>query len=269
MTATDQIKTELKKLSNQGVNLFNAMQVEQYPENMERHFTHVLKKDYQSFVKTLPVFTQAYQSWYSAAQAVIRQFLPGRFVDFTALYEQSKGRKEIRADNYVIEDYLKKVIITTGFDKKVVASPADAIPVFQQQINILNSVFERMDNVLFQMQQLLQAELLDQELLSARQLAKNQFLRSAGAICGIVLENHLDQLCGIHLIKVTKKNMTIKDYNDLLKKQEIYPFETWRFIQHLGGLWTLCCRNKKEMPTVDEANELIDGTERIIKTVFS
>jgi hypothetical protein len=268
MTSTEQIKAELKRLSNQGVNLFNAMQVEQFPENMEHHFTNVLKKDYQGFVNTLPVFTQAYQAWYSTAQAVIKQFLPGRLADFTGLYEQPKGRKEIRADNYVIEDYLKKVVITAGFDKKIVASPADAIPVFQQQINILNSVYESLDIVLFRMEQLLQSALLDQELLSARQLAKSQFLRSAGAICGIVLENHLDQLCGIHQIKVPKKNMIIKDYNDLLKKHEIYQFETWRFIQHLGELWLLCCRNKKEMPSVEEANDLIDGTEKIIKTVF-
>jgi hypothetical protein len=46
MTATDQIKSELKRLSTQEVNLFNAIQVEQFPENMEHHFTQVLKKDY-------------------------------------------------------------------------------------------------------------------------------------------------------------------------------------------------------------------------------
>jgi hypothetical protein len=43
-TARDQIKADLKRLSNQGVNLFNAMQVDQFPENMESHFTQVLKK---------------------------------------------------------------------------------------------------------------------------------------------------------------------------------------------------------------------------------
>jgi hypothetical protein len=268
MTSTEQIKAELKRLSNQGVNLFNAMQVEQFPENMEHHFTHVLKKDYQTFVKSLPVFTQAYQTWYSSAQSVIKKFLPDRYADFTALYEQPKGRKEIRPDNYVIEDYLKKVVITAGFDKKIVASQADAIPVFQQQINILNSVFDRFDNVLFEMQQILQASFLDQEMQSAKQLLKNKFLRSSGAICGVVLENHFQQLCENHQIKIPKKNMTIRDYNDLLKKEEILSFEIWRFVQHLEELWALSCKNKKEMPTVDEANDLIEGTEKVIKTIF-
>jgi hypothetical protein len=52
-TARDQIRAELKRLSNQGVNLFNAMQVEQFPENMESHFTQVLKKDYQALQRSV------------------------------------------------------------------------------------------------------------------------------------------------------------------------------------------------------------------------
>lgn len=66
-TTRDQIKADLKRLSNEGVNLFNAMLVEQFTEKMESHFTLVLKKDYQAFLKTLPVFAQEYQIWYSSA----------------------------------------------------------------------------------------------------------------------------------------------------------------------------------------------------------
>jgi len=104
MTAnSDQFKADLKKLSTQGVSLFNAMQVEQHPERMEAHFNNVLKKDYAAFVNTLPSFIHAYQPWYSAAQELIRRFMPGRLTDFINLYEPVKNRKEIRPDNYVIE----------------------------------------------------------------------------------------------------------------------------------------------------------------------
>lgn len=268
MYATDQIKNEIKKLTSQGVNLFNAMQAEQHPERMKQHFEQVLKKDYNAFVQTLPSFYHSYQSWYSAAQMIIRKFLPGRLQDFMALYEAAKARKDIRQDNYVIEDYLKGIVITAGFDKKVVAGPPDAIPVFQQQLNMLNAVSERLDSALFDMQRMLQADLLDAELEAARQLAKSQFLRSAGAICGLVLEKHFQQLCRVHELKAPKKVMTIRDYNELFKKQEIYGFETGRFIGYLADLWLLCCRNKKEMPTSDEVADLIDGTQKVIKTVF-
>ena len=268
MNATEQIKNELKKLTAQGVSLFNAMQAEQHPDRMKAHFEQVLKRDYTAFVNSLPSFNHAYQSWYSSAQAVIKKLLPGRLADFISLYEQPKGRKEIRQDNYVIEDYLKDITVTAGFDKKVVAGPADAIPVFQQQMNILNTVLERLDSSLFDMERLLQADLLDRELQMARQLAKDKFLRSAGAICGVILEKHFWQLCQVHQIKPAKKNMLIKDFNELFKKQEVYGFETARFVEYLGDLWTLCCKNKKEMPTGEEASELIDGTEKVIKTVF-
>jgi len=268
MKANEQIRNEIKRLTNQGVNLFNAMQSEQYPDRMKQHFEQVLKKDYAAFVKSLPAFAHAYQPWYSAAQAVIKRFLPSRLADFVSLYEQPKGRKEIRQDNYVIEDYLKDIVITTGFDKKITAGPPDAIPVFQQQMNILSSVSDRLDSVLFDMERALQANLLDTELEAARQLAKNQFLRSAGALCGVVLEKHFQQLCQAHELKPAKKIMTIRDYNDLFKKHEVYGFETGRYVGYLADLWLLCCRNKKEMPTPAEVADLIEGAEKIIKTVF-
>lgn len=261
------LKADLKRLSAQGVSLFNAMQAEQYPERMEAHFATVLKKDYTAFVKTLPSFIHAYQPWYSAAQEVIRRFLPGRLADFTNLYEPAKNRKDIRPDTYVIEDYLKDVVITTGFDKKVVASPRDAIPVFQQQMSILNAVNERFDTSLFDMNRLLQSELLDAELQAARDLVKNKFLRSAGAICGVILIKHFEQVRNYHQLKI-KKNSTINDYNELFKTQSIYSFAAYRQVGYLYEIWFLCCRNKKDMPTTEEVQSLIDGVEKVIKTVF-
>lgn len=267
-TASDQLKADLKVLGAQAVQLFNAMQVEQYPDRMEAHFAKVLKKDYAAFLKTLPSFAHAYQPWYGTAQAVIRRFLPGRLADFTALYEPVKNRREIRPDNYVIEDYLKNVVITAGFDKKVVAWPGDAIPVFQQQMNILNSAADCLENRLFDIDRLLQSELLDAELNAARELAKNKFLRSAGAICGVVLIRHFERLRIYHQLKLSKKNPTIKDYNELFKANETYAFAEWRFISYLYDLWSLCCRNKKEMPTAEEVDNLIAGVDKVIKTLF-
>jgi hypothetical protein len=43
-------------------------------------------------------------------------------------------------------------------------------------------------------------------------------LRAAGAVAGVVLEKHLRQVCDDHKITVAKKNPTIGDLNELLKK---------------------------------------------------
>jgi len=104
------------RLHNTGVSLINAMQVEQFPGEMEAHFTNVLKKDFKTFVQGLPKFAEAYQAWYSEAQVVIAHYLPGRLHDFASLYEL-KGRKEIRKENYVIEDYLRATVVTADSTK--------------------------------------------------------------------------------------------------------------------------------------------------------
>jgi hypothetical protein len=134
-------------------------------------------------------------------------------------------------------------------------------------MSILNAVNERFDTSLFDMNRLLQSELLDAELQAARDLAKNKFLRSAGAICGVILIKHFEQVRNYHQLKI-KKNSTINDYNELFKTQSIYSFAAYRQVQYLYEIWFLCCRNKKDMPTTEEVQSLIEGVEKVIKTVF-
>jgi len=263
----EQLKNELTRLHNLGVNLINAMQVEQFPGEMEAHFTNNLKKDFNAFRQNLPNFANTYQAWYSEAQAVIARFLPGRISDFTSLYE-TKGRKEIRKDNYVIEDYLKGTVITSGFDKKVVASPADAIPLMQQQLNILDSVQVRFDRHLADSETLMLGEIADKTLMKAAELLRNQFGRSAGAVCSVVLEQHLELVRRNHQLKAPKKNMGIGDYNELFKTAGIYDAGIYRQVQYLHELRDLCMKNKKTAPTEDQVEDFIAGTQKIIKSVF-
>jgi hypothetical protein len=65
--------------------------------------------------------------------------------DFVRLYEKPKTRKEITRENYVIEDYLNDMIITAGFDKKVIAGPDAAIPAFEQQFNMVAAAISTLD----------------------------------------------------------------------------------------------------------------------------
>jgi hypothetical protein len=50
------------------------------------------------------------------------------------------------------------------------------------------------------------------------------------------VERKLTQVTVNHEIKISKKNPSIGDINDLLKNNEIIEVPTWRFIQHLGTL---------------------------------
>ena len=93
------------------------------------------------------------------------------------------------------------------------------------------------------------------------------FFRAAGVMAGVVLEAHLKQVCANNQIKL-KKNPSINDFNSLLKEKKKIEIDVFRFIQRLGDLRNLCGHNKNSIPTKEKVVELIEGTEKIIKTVF-
>lgn len=264
----EKYKKNLEQLIIEGDSLFNAIQFECYPKEFK---TQVKKdfneKQYSEILKNLPSFKEKYQYWYSESLSIIKLLLPDRMNDFVKLYEKPKGRKEIKYGNYVIEDYLQGLSVTRSQYEKVVG-PEAAIPQFQQQLNILKSVKKRFESSLFDIKQLVQADLFDSELDAARELNKKGFTRGAGAVAGVVLESHLSQVCDNHKIKVTKKNPTINDFNQLLKDNEVSEMPTWRFIQHLADLRNLCDHKKKRDPKAEDIDELIEGVEKITKTLF-
>ncbi len=114
----------------------------------------------------------------------------------------------------------------------------------------------------------IQSELLDGELASARELLKGKHLRAAGAVAGVVLERHLASVCSAHAIGSKKKNPTISEWNDRLKKANVIHVPVWRLLQRLGDLRNLCCHPLERDPTPDEVDELISAAEKITKTLY-
>lgn len=263
----ERYKKDLDRLILEGEMLLYAMLYESLPELFEKQEKEVLKaKEYKEFIKKLPSFKQKYQSWYSEALALIKLLLPDRYSDFVRLYEKPKNRKKLEYGNYVIEDYLQGLFIKNGFGEERIG-PRAAIPQFQQQLNIVKSIQRRFESSLFDIQQLVQANLFNSEVDVAKELLENGFLRAAGAVAGVAIEKHLKQVCSNHKVKVKKKNPHISDYNDILKNG-IIDTPNWRFIQRLADIRNLCVHKKDREPTKDEVDELIKGTEKLIKTLF-
>ena len=267
----EKYKKDLKKLIGDGDQLYHAIAndhaTEQFNTELQKAFKD--EKKVADFIKKLPSFTNSYQTWYSEALELLNQILPNRVTDFTRLYKKPKTkRKEITWENYVIEDALQGLHITRGYEKIKVVGADAAIPLFRQQLNIIKSIQKKFESSLFDIKQLVQADVFDSEIDSAKELTKKGFLRAAGAVLGVVLEKHLFQVCDNHKIKRKKKKPTIADFNDELKKAEVYETPTWRKIQHLGDLRNLCDHNKKKEPKQNDIEELIEGVEKIIKTIF-
>jgi hypothetical protein len=269
MKNIDKYKNDLTLLIEKGDKLNISMKYECFPDEIKKQIYSHLKDDKKTteYIAKLLPFNKEYQSWYTESLVLIKQLLPDRTSDFVRLFEKPKTRKEIEYGNYVMEDYLQGLRVTSGFGEKKVG-PDAALNQFDQQLNILKSIERRFESSLFDIQQLVQADLLDSELDAAKELNKNKFPRGAGAIAGVVLEKHLAQVLINHNLKITKKHPNISDLNDHLKNSEVYETPTWRKIQHLGDLRNLCDHNKLKEPTKEDVEELISGVEAIIKTVF-
>ncbi|WP_321991490.1 hypothetical protein [Marispirochaeta aestuarii] len=256
-------KTDLETLLKRANQLHMAIQYESYPEA----FKNAAGEKADDIISKLPSFSDKYQSWYSEATALIRQLLPDRIDDFRRHYEKPKGRKDISFESYRIEDCLQGLEIRTGYGERK-CGPDSAIPHLRQQIAILESVKARFESTLFDIRQLVQADLFDSELASASELFNKGFFRAAGAIAGVVLEKHLRQVYDNHGLKTRKKNPTISDYNDGLKNDGVIDTPVWRNIQRLSDIRNLCDHSKDRDPTQDEIEELIHGVEKISKTLY-
>ena len=257
----DELSKDLDRLIGQGTLLYFAMvdAIGNLSEESKQAFSkHKIK---------LPDFKAEYDTWYSESLRVIKQLVPERLDDFVKQYKNEK-RKEIDYLTYGISDYLIDLKTTRGFLKEDTVDRSAALPKMQNQNSILNSAKARFKSSLFDIQEVMQADIFDSELDAAKELCKKGFIRGAGAIAGVVLETHLAHVSAQHDLKSRKKNSTISDLNQILKDNEIIDLPKWRFIQHLGDLRNLCDHKKERDPTKNDISELIEGVGKVIKTVF-
>jgi len=265
----DKYKDDLDKLITQAQHLNWAILHEcDHPELLEiyKKVSKIKKISFKTFKEKIPSFRQKHQSWYSEALVLIRQLLPERLNDFKKFYERPKTRKEITCENYTIEDYLFGITVTRHGEQ--IVGQSSALHLFVQQAKILESVKRRFESSLFDIKHLVQADLFDSELEKANELNKKGFERAAGAVAGVVLESHILEVCENHSIIISKKDPTLADLSQLLKKNDIIDIATWRKIEYLTDIRNKCDHKKKISPTKDEIDELLAGTSKIIKTVF-
>lgn len=263
-TNLDRFKGDLAKLLLLGTEMDFDLSLRCLSEKelIEQGYVEKAKKYENSFEKN-------YQRWFTQAHAVLKQITPDRLPEFAHLYHGDGKRKQIDATTYNIQDWLNGV--RSGEDlggRKYYADFSIVSMRFRTQLRILEASKERFESSLFDIAQLVRADLFDSELDAARELVKNGFLRGAGAIAGVVIEKHLAQVCANHKVVTRKQHATISDLNDLLKSATVLDVPTWRQIQRLGDIRNLCDHNKEREPKKEEVVELIDGVEKLCKTLF-
>lgn len=265
MINKDKYIKDLNSLILRGIELQRGLYNELRDEYKES-FDKLSDEDKKKFLKAK--FKDNYNSWYNESLSVIKQLMPERLDDFVMLYKLPKRKNsEISYLTYTISDYLVDLVVKDAFGAIKVNGTA-AVTKFQQQYQIVLSLRNRFESSLYDIKQLVQADLMDSEIDSAKLLLKNGFLRAAGAICGVVLEKHFSTICQMRGIKPSKKNPCLNEYNQLLKDEGIIDTPTWRKIAYLADIRNLCDHNKKDEPTKEQLTDLVNSTEKIIKTVF-
>lgn len=234
----EKYKSDIQKLINNGETIFKKM-------NTNDNLAHL---------------RQEFEIWYSEAYAVIKVVLPERISDFSKMYYDDKTKNGLMT----IFQFIPSTLDAWG-EPEIIDK---AKSVFDSQIGILKSCKRRFESSLFDIKQLLQANIFDSELDAAKELNMKGFTRGAGAVSGVVLEGHLRQVCINHNIAIKRSNSTINDLNQLLKDNGVIETHDWRFIQRLGILRNLCDHKKQKEPTKEEIDELIKGVEKISKTLF-
>jgi hypothetical protein len=265
-TNLDRLKKDVDRLIARGELLTLAMDKELRGDAFVKQIRASIGEEKgNELLKALPNFATEYEAWYSQSLALLRQLLPARVANFVGLYEKPKGRKEITNENYVIQDYLQGLSVT--FYGKVTVDRSAAVSQLNQQLAIVKAAKTRFESSLFEMRQIVQADVFDSEISAARELQKNKFLRAAGAVAGVVLEKHLRQVCDDRSITVTKKNPGIGDLNELLKDNSVIEVPQWRHVSMLGDIRNLCVHNKSKEPTDVQVTDLLDGTDKVLKTI--
>lgn len=238
--------------------------VESQIKDVIREGSHLLKQ----LAKEKPLYKHSdlivpYQCWYTRAQVIVKEFVPNRLDEFEWLYAVD-NRGNIDIYTYSIKDYLFGLSFTNAYDDNL---KSIVFKKLTTQLSILTSAISQIDNILNNLKALFQLELLDNEIDAAHELFNANHLRAAGTIAGVVLECHLLGICNSRKLNIKKRNPSISELNDKLKKEGVIDIPTWRRIQHLGDLRNYCCHHKERDPTKDEVEELINSVEKVVKTI--
>jgi len=214
-------------------------------------------------------FVLNYQPWYTQAMKVVKVLAPDRYQEFCSYYEPDPRRKQIDVASYRIQDFFRGIrpvkrysIQEDSWEPRKIANAY-----ILAQTLIARSLFSRIDGILADLESAIAHGVQDAEIESAEALKKVS-LRASGALAGVVLETHLQRVAAAHQVAIAKKDPTIGDLNEPLKKAGVYDIAVYRKIQLLADLRNICTHQKGRDPTPDQIDDLLNGVRSIIKSVF-
>lgn len=148
-------KKDIEALIEKGFSLYKGLYYELRNE-LKSEFKKLSEEQKTEFAKHS--FKDKYNEWYNEALAVIKQLAPERLEDFKSYYKIEK-RKELTYETYTVSDYMIGLIKTRM--NEVIVSTTSVIHKFEQQYYIVKSLRNRFESSLYDIKQLLQADVFD------------------------------------------------------------------------------------------------------------
>lgn len=264
MVDAKKIKDELDGLITKGNQILYASQWQENREAFDKEKQEIIKK----IADQISNFKQDYHAWYAKAQRAVSALAPERLEEFDGYYTGNKGVKAVKDFSSLtagITHYLQGITTTSyGVEKNYYGKFASGL---QQQIHILEAISVNLEDLLFNLESEIHYGVFKSEVDVAKELKKNKLLRPAGAVAGVVIESHLKAIFTKRGLKPKKKNPCMADYNDDLKDQKIIDIAMWRLIQRCGDIRNYCVHPKEREPTLDEIDDIIRASEKILSEV--
>jgi Protein of unknown function DUF262 len=101
-------------------------------------------------------------------------------------------------------------------------------------------------------------------LFEAKILFKTGYFPAAGAMAGVVLEEHLKALCAGQMPPLVPKGNTIDPLSETLKSAKVYDQTQHRRIQVLGDIRNRCSHAVSNSPSKEEVWELIEDVRKFL-----
>ena len=206
--------------------------------------------------------TIKYEAWYTNALRIVQNLVPERLEDFVSAYKNNRNAP-ISYSSYTIQDYLLGIKADRS-SKADYNSNVLFRRLILRQVGILSSALRDRPLSEETSEEFLQTEFYKQALDQAQKLFEMGKIVAGGVVVGTVLDNYLQWMCARRDLKLSKKQRSLAEMNNLLYKFRAYPHTTWIRIQSLIPVAEACLNPKKKTPPKKEIVTMIADVRKVV-----
>lgn len=201
---------------------------------------------------------RAYHEWYSQAVVLVGANLPERESEFITLHA---GTERGEGAGY----YASNLFVELYEGGGVYINARHFRTCLQTEVAILKSILPTIEVRALRVRELVAGDLMTDEIGAAGYLLEHGFVRPAGIVAGLVLEQKLKLMCEKAGIQVGDRE-TIGSLNARLRDYYDDPTD-YKRVSWMAEVRAHCGHDKGKDPATEQVRELIDSVHKFVSTV--